>query len=340
MLNIQLTSDAGSRPNSFAGNGKSGPTAARSLSWENLIYIADFLWTSGRRQVSLAEGELTVHPQCLDFILYLLDRGFHVTFFIAGFGNSSYAEEFERHLNGTPIERLTMVCHFQDPAQFQAPPSGTDGLHHFLRVMGPWTQAGFKIDRLNFTLDFLFDLIDRFRLQPHLHLSLAHPSPGKRDGFILAEEKRRVVARLYAHRQLFEAHRVLPHLDCGWPLCHFSDAELGWLYRGGGSAPFGCGPALHISPDLVVSHCLPLANYSGKSLFEFDSLEQIGQYFARRRAEIETEADIYAQCAGCRCREAGVCRGEALCRTAGRGLDRARPGLGGGEDEISTYRLP
>ena len=53
----------------------------QSWSWENLIYLADFLWASNQRQVSLGGGEPTLHPECVDFILYLLQRGFEVTVF-------------------------------------------------------------------------------------------------------------------------------------------------------------------------------------------------------------------------------------------------------------------
>ena len=246
----------------------------QSWSWENLIYLADFLWASNQRQVSLGGGEPTLHPECVDFILYLLHRGFEVTVFTDGVVSSPRLEEFRRHLTEAPTDRLIWVCNLQDPVQTPISSQATQRLHRFLSVMGPWTQAGFTINRLDFTLDFLFDHLSRFGLQRHLRLGLAHPAAGSQDRFTLADKVRQVVERLYAYRHLFEAHRVRPRLDCRFPPCTFSDAELGWLHRFGDHGPYGCRPALVIAPDMSVSHCIPLANYQTKSLFEFDSMEQ------------------------------------------------------------------
>jgi hypothetical protein len=318
----------------------SGPPG-QSWSWENLVYLADFLWASSQRQVSFGGGEPTLHPECVDFILYLLHRGFDVTVFTDGLVSSPRLEELRRHLTGAPTARLTWMCNLQDPVATPISPAATQRLHRFLSVMGPWTQAGFTINRLDFTLDFLFDYLSRYGLQRRLRLGLAHPAAGSQGRFIQADKVRQVVERLYSQRHLFEAHRVRPRLDCGFPPCAFSDAQLGWLYRFGGHGPCGCRPTLVISPDMRVSHCIPLANYPGKSLFEFDSMEQIGRHFARLRDEREGEsAGCFEACENCLCREDGGCGGGDLCRIAGRGLDAAPIRLAGGQDGISQDRLP
>ncbi|MCX5892330.1 MAG: hypothetical protein NTW80_05035 [Deltaproteobacteria bacterium] len=342
MVNILLTSDCNhSSSHRLAGNERSELTDDQLLSWENLIYLADFLWASGQRQVSLSGGEPTRHPQCVDFILYLLDRGFAVTVCTDGILTPARLEEFACHLTQAPSQRLNLVCHLHDPVQTLASPAETQRLHSFLAVMGPWTQAGFEIQRLDFTLEFLFDYLTSFGLQRHLRLGLAHPIPGSKSGFIQAKDMRRVVRRLYAYRHLFESQRVRPRLDCGFPLCKFSDAELGWLHRHGDRATCGSGPAFQISPDMNVYHCFPLANYPGKSLFEFDSLEQIDTYFMELRDEIKAGiAGVYAACSGCQCRDNEVCDGGGLSRIGARGSEAAPLGLAGSEDGISQDRLP
>lgn len=341
MVNLLLiSSGTPSRPSGLAGNETSGPTGGQLLSWENLIYVADFLRASGQWQVSLGGGEPTRHPQCVDFILYLLDRGFDVTLCTDGLLRPSRLEEFRYHLAGVPIERLHLVCNLHDPVQPPISPHDIQRLHRFLAVMGPWTQGGFTIQRLDFNLDFLFETISRFGLQRRLRLGLAHPVPGSQAGFIQAEEMRQVVERFYEHQQLFETYGVRPDLDCGWPLCKFSDAELGWLHRFRGVAPGGCGPAFVISPDMRVYHCWPLSHYQSKSLFEFDSLEQLDRHFAHLRDEIKGEiAGIYSACDGCRSREDGGCDGGA-CQIVSRSISEAPGRRAGGEDGISQDRLP
>lgn len=319
----------------------SGPTGGQSMSWENLIYTADFLWAAGQRNISLLGGEPTIHPQCVDFILYLIDRGFNVTIFTNGILSASCLEEFKNHLSELPVERLNLVCNLNDPVQTPASLQETQRLHKFLAVMGPWTKAGFNIYRLDFTLDFLFDYISRFGLKHHLRLGIAHPVPGIQAGFIHPKDIRQVVERLYSYRYLFDTYRVRPRLDCGFPLCKFSDEELGWLHRFRGHSNFGCGPALDISPDMSVYHCFPLSNYKRKTLFEFDSMEQIDQHFSLLRDEIKAEiAGIYEECDGCRYQEDGVCGGGGMCQIVGRFIDEAPIRLAGIEDGISKYRLP
>ena len=321
--------------------GTPGPTGGLSLSWENLIYIADFLRASGQPRVSLGGGEPTGHPECVDFILYLLDRGFDVTLGTDGILSPTRLEEFRQHLTGVPSERLLVVCNFPDPVRPPGVPPERPGLRSFLAVMGPWTQGGFTIRRPDFSLDFLFAAISHFGMRRQVRLSLAHPVPGSQAGSIQAGDMRRVVEGLSDHRQLFETHRVRPEFGCGWPLCKFSDAELGWLHGLRGRAPGGCEPALAISPDMTVSYCLPLSYYQSTSLFEFDDLEQIDRHFARLRDGIKAKiAGIYPECDGCPSREDGGCDGGGLCRIAAQGRGQAPIHGAGVEDGVSQDRLP
>jgi hypothetical protein len=320
---------------------RSSPRDGQVLSWENLIYIADFLRASGQPQVCLGGGEPTGHPECVDFILYLLDRGFDVTLGTDGILSPTRLEEFRQHLAGVPVERLRVVCTFPDPVGPPGVPPERSGRQSFLEVMGPWTQGSFTIRRPDFSLDFLFPAISSFGMRRQVRLNLAHSVPGSRTGSIQAGDMQRVVERLSDHRQRFETHRVLPELGCGWPLCKFNDGEPSWLHRLRGRAPGGCGPALAISPDMTVSYCLPLSHYQSTSLFEFDDLEQIDRHFARVRDEIMAEtAGIYPECAGCPSREDGGCDAGGLCRIAGQGRGEAHicgPGVG---DGIPQDRLP
>ena len=201
--------------------------------------------------------------------------------------------------------------------------------------MGPWTQAAFNIYRLDFALDFLFDHINRFSMKRRLRLGIAHPVPGSQGSFISSQDLRPVAARLYSFRNLFETYRISPRLDCGFPLCKFSDQELGWLSRSGSHSPFGCGPGLHISPDMSISHCLPLSHYKRNSLFEFDSLEEINNHFSQWLDEIREEIPgIYEECDGCRFREGGGCAGGGLCRIIRRFQGEASIKPAGIEDRV------
>jgi hypothetical protein len=341
MANILLTNRCNrSCPYCFARREMSGSRRENLMSWENLIYIADFLKASGQRHVSLLGGEPTLHPECVDFILYLLERDFDVTVFTNGILTPARLEEFRHHLAEVNPERFTLVCNLNDPVQTPAPKGEKQRIEKFLFAMGPLAMPGFNIYRLDFTLEFLFDSINRFGMKRHLRLGITHPLPGSGNGFIRTEDIRHVVRRLYSYRRLFDTLRVRPGLDCGFPICRFTDEELGWLHRFRGPHQFDCGPAFDISPDMNVYHCFPLFNYHRKSLFEFDSLRQIDEHFARLRDELKAEIPgIYHECDGCRHQEEGVCSGGGLCQVLNRFMAEAPVRIPEIENELAKNRL-
>ena len=341
MANILLTTKCNRAcPYCFARQEMSDSPSDSLLSWENLIYIADFLQASGERQVSLLGGEPTLHPECVDFILYLLDRNFQVMVFTNGMLDPARLEELKGHLTEVNPERLTFTCNLNDPEQTPASAEETTKIHNFLSVMGPWTMPGFNIYRLDFRLDFLFDAINRYGMKRHVRLGICHPVPWQRTGFIRMEDMRQVVQRIYAYRPQFDALRVSPGLDCGFPLCQFSDEELGWLHRHRGLIQFGCGPAVDIAPDMNVYYCFPLSRYRRKSLFEFDSLAQVDDHLLKIRHEFKAEIPgVYDDCDGCRHLEDGLCAGGGLCRVVNLFVDEAPIRLPEIEHELAKNRL-
>ena len=42
---------------------------------------------------------------------------------------------------------------------------------------------------------------------------------------------------------------------------------------------FGCGPAIDLTPDLNVYACFPLSGFHKRSLFEFDSMKEIHDFY-------------------------------------------------------------
>ena len=318
----------------------SGTASGQFLSWEDLIYIADFLQASGQRHVSLLGGEPTIHKDCTDYILYLLERGFGVTVFTNGLLGSTRLKEFEKHLTEAGTDKLNFVCNVNDPEHVDASPGETGKVHGFLSLMGPWTTAGFNIHRLDFNLDFVFRLINRHGLKRHLRIGIAHPIPGRTNAFIDPKDIGRVIDRIYGYRRQFDTFRVRPGLDCGFPICECSDEQLGWLHRFGGPTHFRCGPAFDISPDMSVYFCFPLSNYQRKSLFEFDSVAQIDRHFRVLRDQIKAEIPgIFDECDACRFQEDGVCTGGGLCQVLRRFMDEAPVRLPEIENELSKARL-
>jgi Radical SAM superfamily/4Fe-4S single cluster domain len=341
MVNILLTSKCNrSCPYCFAEQEMSGQKEDW-LSWQDLLYVADFLWSNGRRQVSLLGGEPTIHPRCVDFIRYLLDRGFNVSLFSNGVLSNKRLEEFKTYLEAVSPDRFNIVCNLNNPLQTPMNAKDDSRIDEFLSLMGPFVTPGFNIYRRDFDLDFIFDAIMKYGMRRDLRVGVAHPVIGATNTHIHSLEIKAVIKRLLSYRPSLETYRVRLSLDCGFPLCAFSDEELGWLRRWANPASFSCSPAIDIAPDMSVYYCFPLSQYERKSLFDFDTMDEIEAYFSRVRHEIRSEvAGIYDACDGCLHYDNAVCGAGGICHVIGRFVDEAPIRLTGIENEIAKFRLP
>jgi radical SAM protein with 4Fe4S-binding SPASM domain len=201
-----------------------------------------------------------------------------------------------------------------------SPLAETESVRRFLSSFGNKIIPGFNIYRTDFQLDFLFQYINEFSLQRHIRLGIAHPIPGKKNSFIGLDDMEKVLDRLFSYRAMFERFRVKPGLDCGYPMCKFTDEQLAWLYRfTGGKNEFGCGPVIDIGPDMSVWPCFPLSSFHKKSVFEFDSVKEIHDYYMRIHNSIRIEAGgIFEECDSCVFREERHCQGGCVAHSLAR----------------------
>lgn len=315
MPNLLLTTSCvRSCPYCFAKREMDIADPKNRLSWENLIYVADFFQTSDTNHISLLGGEPTLHPEFVDMVLYLLARNFHVTVFTSGVMNAARLEAVQTYLRDKG-QWLSFVCNLNEPEQTPAPIQETESIHRFLEAMGHLVTPGYNIYRTDFKLEFVFDLVTKYGLKRHLRLGLAQPIPGVTNSYIQPEEVGTIIDRLYSYAPQFNTLRIDPGFDCGFPLCQVSNEQIGWLYRlCGNRISFGCGMPLDISTDLSIYNCFPLSNYHRRSLFEFDNLQQIIEFYKKVKNEIHAEMPgIYAECDGCihlleeRCEGGGMC---------------------------------
>jgi radical SAM protein with 4Fe4S-binding SPASM domain len=217
----------------------------------------------------------------------------------------------EQLFSGLPPERLTFICNLNDPAKTKSSLAEQESVRRFLFAMGHRVIPGFNIYRTDFDLTFLFQLINEFGLRRHIRIGMAHPIVGKKNRFISLQSFGEVISRLFSFAPIFERMRVKPGLDCGLPICQFSDEQLAWLYRyTGGKSEFGCGPVIDIGPDMMVWPCFPLSSFHKRSVFEFNSLQEIVGFYSGIHEKIRVETGgIYEACDLCWFREDGICRG-------------------------------
>jgi radical SAM protein with 4Fe4S-binding SPASM domain len=313
MANILLTEKCvRACPYCFARKHMDNAPAEDGLSWENLIYAVNLLEAAGEKHAALLGGEPTIHREFVDFVLYLAARQFHVNIFTSAIVSQSTLGEMDKHFADIRPGALSFVVNLNHPDLSTA--AQLDRIDAFLRVFGPLSTPGFNIYEPDFDLTFIFEAVNRYGMHRHVRLGLAHPIPGAVNAFVAKEDMAKTMQRLLSFLPVFERLNITPGFDCGFPLCMFTDDELGRLFKAcRGNIKFGCGPAIDIGPDLNVWACFPLANVQKKSLYDFTDFNSIREFYAKVHGRIRIEAGgIFEQCDSCRFREQHLCEGGCL----------------------------
>lgn len=313
MANVLLTQKCvRSCPYCFAKKHMNDSPPDDILTWENLIYIADFLQTSEEQSISLLGGEPFLHPQIIDYILYLISRGIRVTVFTSGIMSDDCFLKAVHHLQQFRPDQLSFVCNLNNPEI--TPFSELENIKRFLSTFSNLTVLSINIYKVDFNLDYAIQYINRYGLNRHIRIGLAHPIPGKKNTFIPIHKLQLMADRFISYIPTFEQFNIEAGFDCGVPLCLFDDDSLGKLFKlNKGNLKFGCGPAIDIGPDMNVWSCFPLSNYQKKSLFEFKSIHELYDFYLLFHNTIRTESGgIFEKCDNCNYRRKELCNGGCL----------------------------
>ena len=312
MPNILLTQRCVRKcPYCFADKHMAESSPDEMMSWENLIYLADLMMNSGEQHFPLLGGEPTLHPEFNGFVAYLLERGFNINVFTSGILKDSTLEEAAGMFLNVPKERLYFTMNINNPDQTKTPEAEIESARRFMKIFGERIGPGFNIYRTDYELDFLFQLINEFNLNRTIRIGLTHPIVGQKNSFIGIDDIDTIIERLFSYIPQFERYRIRPGLDCGFPMCKFTDDQLAWLYKfTGAHYRFGCGPVVDIGPDMMVWPCFPLSSFRKRSIFEFNSIKEVVDYYFDIHGKIKVESGgIYLECDNCMHREEGFCRG-------------------------------
>lgn len=286
------------------------------LSWENLIYITDLLEISHEKRVALLGGEPTLHPHFVDFVVYLFERGFQVNVFTCGIMSDKRFQELAEYLHNVPPERFSFTCNLNHPDL--SSDEELKKIDRFLKEFGRQVTLGYNIYEPDFDLDFLFDAINRYHLIRHVRIGLTHPIPYESNRYVRIEDMKKMAAKFLSYAPVFQRLKIAPSFDCGMPLCIFTEEELGILYKtSNGRLSFGCGPAVDIGPDMKVWSCFPLSNLEKRSLYDFNSIQEVVEFYSsvHRKVRIET-GGILEECDDCIHRERKLCQGGCIAHFA------------------------
>lgn len=313
MANVLLTETCvRSCPYCFAKQYMSEADVKDSLTWDNLIYIADFLQASNMNHISLLGGEPLLHPDIAEFCKYLSQRGFIVTIFTSGImPDAKYATFVEKFSECKDLP-VRFVCNVNDPRI--SPKNELEKVYRFFSSFGDRTSLSFNIYRMEFDMDFLIDYISQYGLNRHVRLGIAHPIPGEKNLYITPDHFKEVASKLMYYFEKFDKLAIEPGFDCGFPLCMFDNEQLGKVFKyTSGRVSFQCGPAIDIGTDLSVWSCFPLSSFHKKSLFDFQNYQELEHFYFDKMVEVrQNSRGIYPDCFTCKNFEKGLCSGGCL----------------------------
>ena len=317
MANILLTQRCvRSCPYCFAQKYMDGQAGKDTLSWEDLIYIADLFQNSNEWHMSLLGGEPTLHEQFVEMVLYLVSRNFHVSVFTSGVMSKKKLEQAKSSFtNCIKEQRLSFICNVNNPKDTED--SELKTVRAFLDAFSDATALSFNIYKDEFDMQFLIDHINRHKLRRYIRLGLAHPIPGADNMYIRKENFRSMADRLASYISLLQEEKISAGFDCGFPSCIFTNEQLGGFFRLSNSESnaikFACSSAIDIGPDMSIWNCFPLSNVSRRSLFEFDSLKEVREYYGGFAKDVrKISPGIFPECKDCPHVDTVQCRGGCL----------------------------
>lgn len=282
------------------------------LKWEDLIYIVDFFQGGGDKGLSLLGGEPFLHPNIVDYILYIISRGLHANVFTSGVVSERKLAEAERKLEPVDPSMLSFVVNLNNPKETHY--SENESIARFLNTFSRFSSLSINVYKLKFDYSYAVDAINKYGLQRHIRLGLAHPIPGKKNMCIKPEHLRTMAEELMNYIPIFDAYNIHVGFDCGMPLCIFTDEEIGKLFKHTlGNINFRCGPAIDVGPDMSVWSCFPLSGYNKKSLFDFHNHMELCRFFEDFHNTVRVEVGgVFEKCDSCKYRQQGLCSGGCL----------------------------
>ena len=236
----------------------------------------------------------------------------HVTVFTSGVVSEKILTDAIHKFESVDPRSLGFVVNLNNPRETSF--SENESIGRFFNAFSRFCTLSINVYKLNFDYSYALNTINKYGLQRHIRLGLAHPIPGKKNMCIKPEDLRKMAEELMAYIPTFEAFDIHVGFDCGMPMCIFTDEEIGKLFKHTfGNVNFRCGAAIDVGPDMNVWACFPLSGYNKHSLLEFQNHEELCHCFADFHNSVRIEVGgIFEKCDNCEYRRKGICSGGCL----------------------------
>lgn len=287
------------------------------MTLDDVRTVLAFLKKSDWKTFSILGGEPTTHPQFHDIVSLALDEGFRLFLFT----NALMSSQTASFLGAIPTDKLGVLINVNTPDTYS--PKQTEQVEFALAQFSSKASVGFNVFQTDFDLTFLLSLIDRHHLQKRIRIGLTQPIIGGHNAYIKLADYSKIAQRLVAQAEMCDQQNVRLGFDCGFPLCVFTDEQLGKLTRWQAELSFECKPVIDIGPNLDCWACYPLSSWKRVRIADFENVAALTQYFDQQQL-LYHRSGIFKQCFDCRYIMREQCKGGCISHVIS-GYERSQP---------------
>ena len=184
-------------------------------------------------------------------------------------------------------------------------------LEHFFAKFHSVSVLSYTIfDLENDNPQFLFDMIDKYRLVRSIRTGIALPIYKGGNSYICLSDYKDAGNYFMRCAELAAERHITMDMDCGFQACMFNDIQIGRLLRLGCNVGFMCGAAIDIGPGLQAWNCFPLFQLGRVNALDAKSIEELKQMHNKKMEEhLGTAPGLYSTCTSCDLKKRKLCEG-------------------------------
>lgn len=183
-------------------------------------------------------------------------------------------------------------------------------LDHLLRKFGPIASLSFTIFDLNANPEYLFNLIDEYKLNRDIRVGVALPIYKGGNEYIRKEDYKLAGDYFIDTMRRAAERQISLSMDCGFTACMFTTEQIGALEAKGTQINFVCGSAIDIGPGLQTWNCFPLFQLGRVNALDYPDMMSLSKALDATCARYLTDAPgIFPECTDCDLRKKGLCQG-------------------------------
>jgi radical SAM protein with 4Fe4S-binding SPASM domain len=289
-------------------NRKDNGRPVREISRDDLQYVLNFIHRSQGTVIRIIGGEPTLHTKFKERYEQIEKTGLSVGMF-----SNCVMDEDKAIFLSRKTSLQSIILNIREPKEYSVQDWNCirRTLKHAKKVV-----LSFRVYRLDFDLQFLFDLINEFKLIRAINLAPALPCLNAKNAYLPLRKYKEMGRQLAQWSRQSRAHRIMWYTDAGFIKCGFREQDLLALRENVQFIPdTNCAAAVEVRPDLYVQRCFGLwskVNEKPIYLKQFSTTQQVHQYFNARSKVIKQHYGALSRCATCRYLRDASCGGGCM----------------------------